>query len=85
MGTALLGASSTEMMQDFPLHVSVFEVSHWFDQCDLNSFERSGSRVLPAWLDEPTQGELHVSSISEPDPFPMELQVSCGIRAQTAS
>jgi len=22
---------------------SIFEVSHWFDQCDLNSFERSGS------------------------------------------
>jgi len=35
---------------------SVFEVSHWFDQCDVNSFERPRSRVLPVWLDEPTQG-----------------------------
>src|SRR5262245_3296468 len=48
---------------------AVFEVSHWCDQCDWNSFERSGSRRLPAWLDEPTQGELHVGSRSEPDPF----------------
>jgi len=64
---------------------SVFEVSHWFDQCDLNSFERSGSRVLPTWLDEPTQGELHVRSLSEPDPFPVELQVSYRLRAQTAA
>jgi putative transposase len=35
------------------IYNSIFEVSHWFDQCDLNSFERAGSRVLPAWLDEP--------------------------------
>jgi len=25
----------------------IFEVSHWFDQCDLKSFERSGSKVSP--------------------------------------
>ena len=29
------------------------------------------------WFDEPTEGELHVRSLSEPDPFPVELQVSC--------
>jgi hypothetical protein len=64
---------------------SVFEVSHWFDQCDVNSFERSGSRVLPAWLDEPSPGELHVGSPSEPDPCPVALQGACGLRAQAAA
>src|SRR5262249_49190729 len=27
---------------------SVFEVSHWFDQCDLHGFERAGNSVLLA-------------------------------------
>jgi hypothetical protein len=46
--------SASKDSQPLPLAFnSVFEVSHWFDQCDLNSFERAGSRVLPAWLDEP--------------------------------
>src|ERR687883_330816 len=53
-----------EHRQSRYLNNSLFEVSHWFNQCDLNSFERSGSRVLPAWLDEPTQGELYVGSLS---------------------
>src|SRR5215471_10575510 len=74
------------LLSDKVLRITqVFELCHWFDQCDLNSFERSRSRVLPVWLDEPTQGELHVRSLSEPDPFPVELQVSCGICPQTAS
>ena len=25
-------------------HNSGLEVSHWFDQCDVNSFERAGSK-----------------------------------------
>jgi hypothetical protein len=28
-------------------HNWIFEVSHWFDQCDSKSFERSGSKVSP--------------------------------------
>jgi hypothetical protein len=64
---------------------SISEVSHWFSQCDLNSFERSGSRVFLGWLDEPTGGELHVECLSEPDAFPLGLQVSRGVRAQTAT
>jgi len=34
MGTALLSASSTEMMQDFPLHelVPVVAIEHIFDR-----------------------------------------------------
>jgi hypothetical protein len=50
---------------------SLFEVSHWFDQCDLLSFERSGSRVLLEWLDETTQGELPVVNLSESGAFPL--------------
>jgi hypothetical protein len=67
-----------EKLMDFD---SLFEVSHWFDQCDLHSFERSGSRVLLEWLDEPTPGALHVANLSEPGAFPLGLQVSCGVRA----
>ena len=64
---------------------SLFEVSHWFDQCDLPSFKRSGSRVLLEWLDEPTQGEPHVANLSEPGAFALGLQVSRGVRAQTTA
>lgn len=62
----------------------LFEVSHWFDPCDLHSFERSGSRVLLGWLDEPTQGELHVGSLSEPDAFLVEWPVARRLRPRTA-
>ena len=44
MGTALLGASSTEMMHDFPLHVSV--------QAMLSEVLRAGP--------EPTAGLSHL-------------------------
>jgi hypothetical protein len=57
------------------------EVSHWCDQCDMPSFEHSGSRGLLKWLDEPTRGELHVTNLSEPGAFPVGLQVSRGVRA----
>jgi hypothetical protein len=47
-----LSTASAWVMSSDP-YDSVFEVSHWFDQCDLNSFERAGSRVLPACLMSP--------------------------------
>jgi hypothetical protein len=61
---------------------STSEISHWFDQYDLHSFERSGSGVLLEWLDEPTEGKLHVECLSEPAAFAVGLQVSHGVRAQ---
>jgi hypothetical protein len=42
---------------------SIFKVSHWFDQCDLNSFERSRSKVLLRGLEEDTLPE-HPLAIS---------------------
>ena len=43
--------------KDMVKNNSIFEVSHWFDQCDLNSFERSGSKVLLRGLEEDTLPE----------------------------
>ena len=58
---------------------SIFEVSHWFDQCDLQSFERSGSRVLLSGLMSP-KGGLDVDYLSKPVAFPLGLQVSRRVR-----
>ena len=33
-----------------PVFNSLMEVSHSFDECDVKSFERCGSTVLPGWL-----------------------------------
>jgi hypothetical protein len=46
----------------------------------LKRFDRSGSKILLKWLDEPNQRRMLCPSLSKPIPFEMGMQVPRGIR-----
>jgi putative transposase len=47
--------------------------SHWFDQCDLKRFDRSGSMILLKWLDDQLVGGSNVRRLSKPSPLQVGL------------
>src|SRR5215471_8793966 len=66
-------------------HNEIFEVSQWFDQCDLPRFERSGSTVLLGGLMALTKkGGLDVRALAQPVAFTLAWQVPWCLCAQTA-
>ena len=64
---------------------SLMEVSHSFDECDVKSVERCGSRVLPGWLAGISAGGLYDRTVEELGAFALGVQVACRVRAQVSS
>src|SRR5262249_55766768 len=61
---------------------SLMEVSHSFDECDLKSFERCGSTVLPGWLAGISAGGLYDRTVEELGAFALGVQVSRGVYSE---
>ena len=64
---------------------SLMEVSHSFDECDVKSFERYGSPVLPGWLAGISAGGLYDRAVEKLGAFTLGMQVSRGVRAQVSA
>ena len=64
-----------------PVSNSLMEVSHSFDECDVKSFKRCGSRVLPGWLAGISAGGLYERTVEELGAFALGVQVSRSVCA----
>src|SRR5262249_41981921 len=64
---------------------SLMEVSHSFDECDVKSFERYRSTVLPGWLAGISKGGLYDGNVEELGALALGMQVSRGVRTEVSS
>ena len=73
------------MATGIPMDDSLMEVSHSLDECDLKSFERCGSTVLPGWLAGISEGGLDDGTVEKLGAFALGVQVARGVYSEVPS